>query len=161
MEINISNGLFALSSWFFKIGTRNCYRMWKTRLQKTFSIIFESQFGITIPKIQNLCFASQTTHLRFPPNYMHLFQCDNEYSFLIYMEQHCMSTLGSKHTIWNEGHENKLKILYFSRRSWLMQTLRGPFREGIFVWNPRIHRKSHLWNKYSEISINTASWKNL
>ena len=44
----------------------------KTTLQ-TFCIIFESPFGIIIPKIQNLCFVSQTNHLRFSPNYMHLF----------------------------------------------------------------------------------------
>ena len=55
---------------------------------------------IFIRKIQNLCFASQTTHLRFSTSicifsnaimnivsifhqYMYLFQCDNKYSFLI------------------------------------------------------------------------------
>ena len=63
--------LFALSSYLFKIWTRSSYRMWKTRLQ-TFCIAFKNQFGIIIPKIQNL--------FRFPDYpftiflyYMHLF----------------------------------------------------------------------------------------
>ena len=55
METNVINDLFALSSWFLKIWTRSSHRMWKTRSQ-TLYIIFESQFGIMIPKIQNLCF---------------------------------------------------------------------------------------------------------
>ena len=97
METNV--GLFALFSWFFKIWTRSSHRMWKTRLQ-TLCVVFESQFGIFIAKIQNLSFASQTTHLRFSTSicifsnaimnivsifhqYMHLFRCDNEHNFLI------------------------------------------------------------------------------
>ena len=81
LERNLSNGLFAISSWFFKIWTqvlKECGKPdWK------FCIIFESPFRIIIPKIPSLCFAYQATHLRFSPNYMHLFQYDNEYSFLI------------------------------------------------------------------------------
>ena len=73
MEINTSNSYFGLSSWFFKVWTRSSHRMWKTRLQ-TLCIILETQFGIIIPKIQNLYFVSQTTHWRFSPYYMHLFQ---------------------------------------------------------------------------------------
>ena len=82
METNVNNGPFAMSSGFFKIWTRSSQRIWKTRL-KTLCIIFESPFGIIIPKIPNLCFAYQATHLRFSPSYMHLFQYDNEYNFLI------------------------------------------------------------------------------
>ena len=82
METNVSNSLFALSSEFFKIWTQSSHGMWKTRLQ-ILCIIFESPFSIIISKILNLCFAHQTTHLQFSPNYMYLFQCDNEYSFLI------------------------------------------------------------------------------
>ena len=66
METNFSNGLFALSSWFFKIWTQSSHRMWKTKLQ-TLCIIFESRFGTIFPKMQNQLFASQTIHLRFSP----------------------------------------------------------------------------------------------
>ena len=38
-----------------KVWTRSSHKMWKTRLQ-TLCIILESQFGITIPKRQNLRF---------------------------------------------------------------------------------------------------------
>lgn len=99
IETNVSNVIFALFSWFFKIWTRSSHKMWKTRLQ-TLCIVFESQSGIFIPKIENLCFASQTTHLRSSTTicifsnvtmnivsifhqYMHIFQCDNKYSLLI------------------------------------------------------------------------------
>ena len=83
METNVGNDLYALSSYFFKkIWTRSSPRMWKTRLQILLTI-FESPCVTIIPKIPNLCFAYQSTHLQFYPNYMHLFQCDNEYSFLI------------------------------------------------------------------------------
>ena len=74
METNVRSGLLALSSWSFKIWTRSSHRTWKTRLQSLY-IIFESQFGTIIPKIQNLCFTSQTIRLRVAPNYMYLFRC--------------------------------------------------------------------------------------
>ena len=66
METNVTNGLFGLFSYVFKIWTRSSHRMWKTRLE-ILSVVFESQFRIIILKIMNLCFAftHQTTHLRF------------------------------------------------------------------------------------------------
>ena len=64
METNVTNSLFGLSSYLFKTWTRSSHSIWKTRLQ-ILCIVFESQFGIIILKIPNLCFAHQTTHLRF------------------------------------------------------------------------------------------------
>ena len=59
IETNVSNGFSCFLLVIFHIWTRNSHRMWQTMLQNP-HIMFESQFGIIIPKIEGLCFASQT-----------------------------------------------------------------------------------------------------
>ena len=78
METNLSNGLLL---YLREIWTRSPHRMWRIRLL-TLSIIFRSHFGIIIPKYR-ICVSFPRLSIQFPPNNMHLFQCDNEYSFLI------------------------------------------------------------------------------
>ena len=121
METNVTNGLFGLFSYVFKIWTRSSHRMWKTRLE-ILSVVFESQFRIIILKIMNLCFAfaHQTTHLRFflqlyaslPKRQWVKFPCLGRVPFQKYFEK---QTCHLKKGIY-EGHENKDKCestIYF------------------------------------------------
>ena len=77
--------------------------------------IFESQLRIIIPNIQGLCFASQTTPLRFPI-FMQFLQFHNECNIVTWVKEH----FGKRNTPFEIGHVRDMKktsvtvfLLYF------------------------------------------------
>ena len=72
MVRNVSNDLFAISSWFLKINTRSSHRLWKTKAAKNPLYNLWGPVWNTYTKIQNLHFASKTTQLRLSANHVHL-----------------------------------------------------------------------------------------
>ena len=118
---------------FLKFGHKSSHRMWKTKLQ-TLCLILDSRFGKFFPKMQNLSFTCQNIHLLFSPIICIFSNAVINIVSLVWSSSF-RSTLESKHTIWNKIYMRDMKtnisvkILYFFRRSWLTQILRGPLRE--------------------------------
>ena len=163
METNVTNGLFGLSSYVFKIWTRSSRRMWETRLE-ILCIVFESQFGIIILKIMNLCFAfaHQTMQLSF---FLQLYASlpTRQWVKFPYLGRLEANMPFEKRHIWGK-HENKGKCentIYFPHmmvHTNFEKTFKRIILTGIFIPGVLLKR-SDLYFKYFD-AIWTYNIKN-